>query len=75
MMISGKVCFSFAFQVLEYHPHPWDQWLLIGDLEQARQGHATLSLGPEQLPCLLSGESFDIGIVNKVIESWWRIDK
>ena len=75
MMINDQVCFSFAFQVLEYLPDPWDQWLTIGDLEQARSSHATLSIESEQLPCLLSGESFDIGIVNKVVESRWRIDK
>ena len=58
---------KFAFQVLEYHPHPWNQWVPIGDLVQAREGHATLSIGSEQLPCLLSGESFNIGIKIKVI--------
>ena len=47
--------FSFAFQVLEYHPHPWNQWVHIGDLVQARTSPAILSIGPEQLPCLFSG--------------------
>ena len=46
-----------------------------GDLVQARSQHATLSIGPEQLPCLLSGENFDIEIVIKVIESRRLIDK
>ena len=61
-----QVCFSFACQVLEYHPQPWNQWVKIGDLQQARQYHATLSIGPE-LPCLLSGESFNIEIIFMVM--------
>ena len=60
MMINDQVCFSFACQVLEYHPQPWDEWLQVGDLQQARYVHATLSIGPEQLPCLSSGESFNM---------------
>ena len=64
MMINDQVCFSFAFQVLEYHPHPWNQWVHIGDLVQARSIHATLSIGPEQLPCFLSGEIFTIDTIN-----------
>ena len=67
MAINVQLCFSFAFQVLEYHPQPWNQWLHVGDLEDARRGHATLTIGPEQLPCLLSGESFNIKIM--IIES------
>ena len=50
--------FSFACQVLEYHPQPWDEWVTIGYLQQDRYNYATLSIGPEELPCLLSGESF-----------------
>ena len=57
------------FQVLEYHPQPWNQWLTIGDLEQARTRHATLSIGAEQVPCLLSGESFKMEMIFKVIGS------
>ena len=67
MTINDQLCFSFACQVLEYHPQPWNQWLHVGDLEDARRNHATLSIGPEQLPCLLSGESFNIKMV--IIES------
>ena len=63
------------FQVLEYHPQPWDQWVKVGDLQQARDSHATLSLGPVQLPCLLSGESCKMEMISKVIESRWLIDK
>jgi len=42
-------------EVLEYQPEPFNQWLTIGDLQQARTLHATLSIGAEQLPCLSSG--------------------
>ena len=59
MTINDQLCFSFACQVLEYHPQPWNQWLQVGDLVQTRYGHATFSIGSEQLPCLLSGESFN----------------
>ena len=45
----------------------------LGDLQQARDSHATLSIGTEQLACLLSGESFNMEI--KVIESRRLIDK
>ena len=76
MLINDRVCFSFAFQVLEYHPHPWNHWVAIGDLVQARDLHATLSIGPEQLPCLLSaGESFNMEIIIKMIESRKLINK
>ena len=44
------------FQVLEYHPEPWDEWLVVGHLQTARAAHAALSIGHQQLPCL-SGES------------------
>ena len=74
MIINDQVCFSFAWQVLEYQPQPWNQWVKIGDLAQARSFHATLSIGPEQLPCL-SGESFNIEMIIKVIESRRLIDK
>ena len=67
MIINDQVWFSFAFQVLEYHPQPWNQWVKIGDLAQARVGHATLSIGVEQLPCLLSGESFNIEMIIMVM--------
>ena len=67
MTINDQLCISFDCQVLEYHPQPWNQWLQVGDLLQARRGHATLTIGPEQLPCLLSGESFNIKMV--IIES------
>ena len=44
-----------AFQVLEYQPQP-DQWVTVGNLEQARSTHATLSVKAEQLPCFSPGE-------------------
>ena len=68
MIINDQVCFSFACQVLEYHPQPWNEWVKVGDLVQPREVHATLTIGPDQLPCL-SGESFDIEIIIMVIES------
>ena len=68
MIINDQVCFSFACQVLEYQPQPWNEWVKVGDLVQAREYHATLTIGPEELPCL-SGESFNIEIIIMVIES------
>ena len=73
MMINDQVCSYFAFQVLEYHPQPWNQWVKIGDLVETRRWHATLSIGVEQL-CLLSGESFNIEMIIMVIESRRLID-
>ena len=67
MIINDQVCFSFVCQVLEYHPQPWNKWVQVGFMEQARSQHATLSVGPEQLPCLLPGESFNIKMM--IIES------
>ena len=72
MTIYDQVCFSFACQVLEYHPQPWNQWVQVGDLVQARSYHATLSIGAEQLACL-SGESFNMEMI--MIESRRLIDK
>ena len=66
MLINDQVCFSFAFQVLEYLPEPWNQWVTIGDLVEGRYAHATLTIGPEQLPCL-SGESFNIEMIIMVM--------
>ena len=74
MIINDQVCSYFAFQVLEYHPQPWNQWVQVGDLVEARREHATLSIGVEQLPCLLSGESFNMEMIIKVIESTRLID-
>ena len=68
MTINDQVCFYFACQVLEYHPQPWNQWVATGDLQQARWAHATLSIGGEQLSCLLPGESFNIEMIIMVIE-------
>ena len=62
-MINDQICFSFAFQVVEYHPQPSNQWVQLGDLQVARRRHATLSIGVEQLPCLLPGESFNIEMI------------
>ena len=39
-----------CFQVLEYHPEPWDQWLLVGKLN--RYYPEGLTIGTQQLPCL-----------------------
>ena len=66
-MNNDQVYFSFACQVLEYHPQPWNQWVKVGDLQQAKFSHATLSIGPEQLSCLLSGESFNIEMIIMVM--------
>ena len=37
--------------MLEYHPAPWDQWVNVGDIVVARDNHAVLSFGPQQLTC------------------------
>ena len=47
------------FQVLEYHPEPWDQWVAVGSFEVGRSSHAVLSIGVEHLPCL-SGKDDDL---------------
>ena len=47
----------------------------VGDLQQANHFHATLSIGVEQLPCLLSGESFNMEMIIKVIERSRLIDQ
>ena len=52
----GSILF---FQVLEYHPEPWDQWVAVGSLEVGRKSHAVLSIGVEHLPCL-SGKDDDL---------------
>ena len=75
MLNNDQVYFSFACQVLEYHPQPWNQWVTIGDLQEARIGHAILSIGVEQLACLLSGESFNMEMIIEVIESTMLIGK
>jgi len=43
---------DYKSEVLEYHPEPLNQWLLIGRLQIAKSGHAVLSFGSQQLPCL-----------------------
>ena len=55
-------------EVLEYHPHPWDQWVTIGNIQHSRSAHATLSIGVEQLPCFMPGESFNMEMI-MLIES------
>ena len=67
MMINEQVCFSFACQVLEYHPQPCNEWVTVGDLVEERSAHATLIIGVEDLPCLLSGKSFNIEMITKRI--------
>ena len=48
---------GFACQVLEYRPKPWNQWILVGNLDIKRGRHASISVGPQQLPCLI-GETY-----------------
>ena len=55
--VDDGVCSSH--QVLEYHPQPWNQWQEIGNIQVDRQYHAALSIGPQQLPCLSPGGSFN----------------
>jgi len=47
---------SYRSEVLEYQPEPLNQWVTIGNLEEARGFHATLSIGAEQLPCYSGSE-------------------
>ena len=56
---SQQLWFNLLFQVLEYHPEPWDQWVAVGSLEVERYSHAVLSIGVEHLPCL-SGKDDDL---------------
>merc|ERR1712212_331470 len=39
----------FRSEVLEYHPEPRNEWLVIGNLQSGREYHATISIGPQQL--------------------------
>ena len=45
-------------QVLEYHPHPWNQWLEVGQLQTKVFDHAVVSIGPQDMPCI-RGEYLD----------------
>ena len=47
-----------SHQVVEYQPE-LNQWLTVGNFLIRRASHATLSVGPQQLPCLSSGGSFN----------------
>ena len=58
MLGSCLIFDDLVYQVLEYHPEPWNQWLEVGNLEDRRVAHAVLSVGPQQLPCIL-GEHND----------------
>merc|ERR1712192_172834 len=51
---------SYRSEVLEYHPDPLNEWSLIGHLQSGKSGHAVLSVGSQQLPCL-STEFMTIG--------------
>ena len=55
IIINDQVWPSFAWQVLEYHPEPWDKWTNVGNILIRRRSHAVHSVGHKQLPCL-SGE-------------------
>ena len=54
-------------KVLEYHPEPWNLWLKVGQLKNAREDHALLSIGPEQLSCL-SGKIYLPAIIVAVLK-------
>ena len=41
----------YRSEVLQYHPEPWDRWVVVGDLRRKRHGHAALSIGTQELPC------------------------
>ena len=45
----------FGWQVFEYHPAPWDQWVTVGNILVARQHETILTVGPQELPCLSAG--------------------
>ena len=59
ILILGNFGSILLFQVLEYHPEPWDQWVAVGSFEVGRDDHAVLSIGVEHLPCL-SGKDDDL---------------
>ena len=42
--------------MLEYQPQPWDEWVEVGHLKKGRAEHATVSVGPQQLPCLAGAD-------------------
>ena len=45
----------FGWQVFEYHPAPWDQWVTVGNILGPKYHHAILTVGPQELPCLSAG--------------------
>merc|ERR1712192_93387 len=51
-LIGGWDGSSPRSEVLEYHPEPLNQWLLVGHLQSGKALYAVLSLGSQQLPCL-----------------------
>ena len=55
-IVFDKAHFTFACQVLEYHPEPWNQWQNVGDLNIERAYHAVHSIGTQKLPCFKSGD-------------------
>ena len=59
----------FAWQVLEYHPEPWDQWVTVGNISVARSSHAVLSIGPQQLFCLAGDAKGPASLKNTISDT------
>ena len=59
MKIIDQVYTYIDCQVLEYQPESL-KWKEVGNLQDARSWHASLSIGTQHLPCF-SGENDDCG--------------
>ena len=45
--------------MFEYYSEPRNEWVKAGDLQRAREGHAVVSIGTQELPCLAAGGSLN----------------
>ena len=60
---------AVVYQVFEYHPSPWDQWLEVGNLQTGRYYHASLSIELQQISCP-SGEEYNFNFFMLVWNIW-----
>ena len=49
--------------MFEYYSEPRNEWVKAGDLQRAREGHAVVSIGTQELPCLAAGGSSNREII------------
>ena len=49
--------------MFEYYSEPRNEWVKAGDLQRAREEHAVVSIGTQELPCLGAGGSSNREII------------